>query len=288
MPCRVFTLEDALSLVARRADLVQAQPGGAMLAVRLPEKDVLPLLNGHLSLAAINSPNLCVLAGPHEAVSSLEQFEPQGVTTRRLHTSARVPSRMMDPVLGAFTEVLSKVKLNEPTIPYVSNVTARWITAQEATSPAYWAGHVRQTVRFAEGIERLRQGSRRMLSSAGSRTWPDLSTTLARQHPAKSAGQTVLASLALTGALEPRGVIGIFGRLWMAGVAVDWQAFYADERRRKVVLPEPALRSNVPTGVRQEEEPDSVVKDLPAAASEIPLAAAKVVRAPALRKCTST
>jgi len=232
----VFALEDALLLVARRGALVQRQPGGAMLSVRLPEKELLPLLNhGHLEIAAINSPTLCVVAGPHDAIAALEKnLASREVMTRRLHTSHAFHSQMMEPVLAPFTELLRQVKLNKPQIPYVSNVTARWITAAEAQKTEYWAGHVRQTVRFAEGIaELMKDGANILLEVGPGQTL----SALARQHPAKPAEQIVLASLPLTGVQEPRGILETLGRLWMAGFAVDWNEFYANERRRRTVLP---------------------------------------------------
>jgi acyl transferase domain-containing protein len=231
----VFTLEDALSLVARRGALVQAQPGGAMLSIRLPEKDVLPLLNPQLSIAAINSQNLCVVAGPHEEIEGLgRQLESRGIGIRQLHTSHAFHSPMMDPVLEPFAELLRSVKFGEPQIPFVSNVTARWITPQEAVSPEYWAGHVRQTVRFADGIGELLKDVRNVLIEVGP---GQTLCTLARQHKAKLPEQMVLASLPIAGDEEGRGIIETLGRLWNAGLAIDWQAYYAKERRLRVVLP---------------------------------------------------
>ena len=231
----VFSLDDALTLVARRGALVQAQPGGAMLAIRLPEKDVLPLLPEGVAIAAINSPNLCVASGPYEAVGSLEkQLEDKGVKVRHLHTSHAFHSEMMDAVLEPFTALLRKVKLAPPSIPYVSNVSARWITTQEAEAPEYWAGHVRQTVRFADGIAELMKDPRQVLLEVGP---GHTLCTLARQHPAKQAEQGVFASLPLAGDQELRGLSETLGRLWMIGVAVDWQGYYANEQRRRTVLP---------------------------------------------------
>ena len=100
---------------------------------------------------------------------------------------------MMEPVLAPFTELLSKVKLGEPKIPYVSNVSARWITAAEAQSPEYWASHVRDTVRFADGVAELMKDPRNILLEVGP---GQTLSTLARQHPSKAAGQIVLASVA--------------------------------------------------------------------------------------------
>jgi amino acid adenylation domain-containing protein len=231
----VFTLEDALSLVARRGALVQAQPSGAMLSVRLPESEVLPLLTPGLAIAAINSPVLCVVSGPHDAVAMLEaQLQAREVVTRHLHTSHAFHSPMMEPVLAPFADLLRQVPLGEPRIPYVSNVTADWITSAEATSPAYWAGHVRDTVRFADGIAELMKDARSVLLEVGP---GQTLSTLARQHPSKAADQIVLASLPIAGDQESRGLLETLGRVWMAGVDVDWKAFYANERRRRVVLP---------------------------------------------------
>jgi amino acid adenylation domain-containing protein len=231
----VFTLEDALTLVARRGALVQAQPGGAMLVIRQSEVEVKPLLNGELSVAAINSPNLCVVAGPYEAVAALEKnLDARGIATKRLHTSHAFHSAMMDPVLPPFTELLRTVRLGDPQIPYVSNVTARWITGAEAKDPAYWAGHVRQTVRFADGVAELMKEPKNLLLEVGP---GQTLSTLCRQHASKSGDQIVLSSLPMTGENELRGFFETLGRLWMAGVEVDWRSFYKGERRRKAALP---------------------------------------------------
>jgi len=231
----VFKLDDALTLVARRGALVQAQPGGAMLVVRQSEKEVRPSLGPELAIAAINSPNLCVVAGPYEAVTSLEKdLDSRGIATKRLHTSHAFHSSMMDPVLLPFTELLRKVELADPQIPYVSNVTARWITAAEAKDPGYWASHVRQTVRFADGVAEFMKDPKNLLLEVG----PGQTLgTLARQHPSKSTDQLVLSSLPMSGAQELRGCFETCGRLWMSGVRIDWRNFYANERRQRVELP---------------------------------------------------
>ena len=231
----VFSLEDALVLVARRAALVQAQPGGAMLAVRLPEEQLIPLLNAQLAIAAINSPSLCVVSGPYQDVAELEErLKSKSIAARRLNTSHAFHSPMMEPVLAPFRALLRQVIFREPTIPFVSNVTACWITPAEVKSPEYWAGHVRQTVRFADGVRQLMNGASPALLEVG----PGQTLgTLARQHPQKPAEQVVLSSLPYAGAQEQRGILETLGRLWACGVEIDWRAFYADEQRRRSVLP---------------------------------------------------
>jgi amino acid adenylation domain-containing protein len=231
----VFQPEDALNMVAQRGAMVQAQPSGAMLIVRQPEQEILPFLTPELSIAAINSPNLCVVSGTNDAIASLEGLlEQRGAAIRRLQTSHAFHSAMMDPVLEPFSALLKKIKLGEPRIPYVSNVTAKWISAAEAVEPAYWAGHVRQTVRFADGVAQLMEQSANVLLEVGP---GQTLTTLARQHPAKHADQDVFPSLAQSGEHELRGFYETVGRLWMSGVKIDWQAFYRSESRRRVTLP---------------------------------------------------
>ncbi|MFQ5930187.1 MAG: type I polyketide synthase, partial [Acidobacteriota bacterium] len=117
----VFSLEDGLALVAARGRLMQQLPGGAMLAVPLPQREVESLLGEHLSLAAINEPSLCVVSGPTEAVDSLEaQLAEKEIAGRRLHTSHAFHSEMMDPILEPFTEQVGRIELNPPKIPYIS------------------------------------------------------------------------------------------------------------------------------------------------------------------------
>jgi amino acid adenylation domain-containing protein len=233
----VFTLPDALALVANRARLVQAQPGGAMLAVRLPEKDLLPMLGDRLSIAAINSPSLCVVSGPFEAVAEFEgRLKEKGIAGKRLSTSHAFHSAMMDPVIEPFTQLLHKIKLNEPTIPYISNVTARWITANETVDPNYWAGHVRQAVRFADGVAELLKNPQSILLEVGP---GQTLSNLSRQHPAKSGGQTIVASLSGSKdqAQDTPAMLTALGKLWLAGAPVDWAGFYQRETRRRVALP---------------------------------------------------
>ncbi|MEW6304921.1 MAG: aminotransferase class III-fold pyridoxal phosphate-dependent enzyme, partial [Verrucomicrobiota bacterium] len=231
----VFTLEDALRLVAGRARIVQEQPPGAMLAVRLSEAEVLPLLDQPLSIAAINSPNLCVVSGPFEAIESFEaKLKQLGAAGRRLQTSHAFHSAMMAPVIAPFTELLRATPLGTPRIPYVSNVTAHWITDAEATDPHYWAAHLRQPVRFADGVAELFHEPECVLLEVGP---GQTLSTLARQHPAKPREQTVLATLPSAKDHELSGMLTTLGRLWLAGLSVNWKGFYADERRRRVPLP---------------------------------------------------
>ena len=235
----VFSLEDGLRLVAERARLVQEQPGGVMLAVRLPEEELLPLLaaqEAELSLAAVNSPALCVVAGPEAAVRAFEAaLEARRVAARRLQTSHAFHSAMLDAVIEPFAALVRTVPLSAPRIPFVSNVTGRLITDAEATDVLYWARHLRGTVRFADGVgELLRFAPGAILLEAGP---GQTLAPMARQHPAAREAQTVMLSTLHENRDDVETALGGLGRLWAEGVEIDWAAFYAGSHRRRVTLP---------------------------------------------------
>src|SRR5712691_2851374 len=233
----VLSLEDALALITTRGCLMQALPGGAMLAVPLPEEKINPILGSALSLAAINGPSLCVVSGPIEAVDALqEQLSEQGVATRRLHTSHAFHSAMMQPIVASFTEQVKKVNLKAPKIPYVSNLTGTWISAAEAMDADYWARHLRQTVRFGEGLHELLKKPEQIFLEVGP---GHTLSTLVRQHPEEGAGQTVLSSIRHPQERQSdvAFLLSTLGRLWLAGSQVDWPEVYAQERRHRLPLP---------------------------------------------------
>ncbi|HMQ54320.1 MAG TPA: aminotransferase class III-fold pyridoxal phosphate-dependent enzyme, partial [Anaerolineae bacterium] len=156
--------------------------------------------------------------------------------SRPLHTSHAFHSPMMDPILEAFTVEVSQVKLNPPRIPFISSPTGTWITPAEATEPAYWARHLRQTVRFAEGRRELAKMPDQVLLEVG----PGSTLASLAKHPAYAASeQIVLSSLGhvLDNHQDLASILHALGQLWLAGVAVDWAGYYAYERRQRLALP---------------------------------------------------
>ena len=233
----VFSLEDALTLIATRGRLMQELPSGVMLAVRLSKEELETLLTEDLALAASNGPSHCVVAGREESVEHLQNLlAERSVGCRRLLTSHAFHSSMMDPILGPFVDVVKKVKLNAPTIPYVSNLTGTWITAAQTKDPTYWAQHLRQTVRFSEGVRELLQDSSRILLEVGP---GQTLTTLAKQHLDRDAEHSVVSSLgdAKTSNRELAFLLEALGRLWIAGATFDCAGFYEQEKRHRVALP---------------------------------------------------
>ncbi len=233
---------DALRLVTVRGRLIQALPPGTMLSVRLSEADLLLRLPSSCSIAAVNGPQLCVASGPEGAIADLaNRLITDGVVNRPLKTSHAFHSAMMDPILPRFAEAFAGVRLAPPTIPIVSCVSGTWLTAAEATDPQYWVGHVRASVRFADAAATLRRDHTHALLEVGpGRTL----TTLARQAAGDDT-RAMIASLPTPAESSERAqpvsdtatLMDALGRLWLAGVAVDWTAFHAHEPRRRVSLP---------------------------------------------------
>ena len=208
-----------------------------MLAVPLSPAELQPFLDGQLDLAVINAPSLCVVSGEQPAVETLEQeLTEKGISCRALHTSHAFHSRMMEPIVDAFTTRVERARPRPPSIPFVSNVTGTWIRPEEATSPSYWAAHLRQTVRFADDLHELLKDPGQVLLEVGpGRTLE----TLAKQHPNRTQDHIVLASTR-----HPKDqrsdqafILNTLGQLWMAGASIDWPAFHAEEQRCRLPLP---------------------------------------------------
>lgn len=233
----VFSLPDALALVACRGRLMQGLPAGAMLAVALPEETVYPLLDERLSLAAHNGPALCVVAGDLGPVDSLQyRLRDAGVACSRLRTSHAFHSVMMEPILGTFAKQLSQVKGSRPDLPFLSNVTGNWITPEEATAPNYWVRQARHTVRFAEGLRQLFAVPSRILLEVGP---GQTLRTLVRLHSGRHPDQVILSSLENRGSPRPEvaSLLDALGDLWLRGVEINWSEFHARQRRYRLPLP---------------------------------------------------
>ncbi len=233
---RVFTLEDALAIVAARGRLIQQLPPGVMLAVRLPEDQVASMLGEDLSLAAVNSPLLCVASGPESAAERLAgELERRGVVGRRLSTSHAFHSRMMDPVIEPFAAYLAQFQLRPPELPFISGVSGEWIKTEEATDPRYWARHVREPVRFSAGVRQLCTTPGNVFLEVGpGRTL----CTLVRHHRESSSQPYAVTSLG--DSADERGdvftILGSAGRLWLAGQTLNWEELY-EVKPRRVSLP---------------------------------------------------
>uniref|UniRef100_UPI0038D098E1 acyltransferase domain-containing protein n=1 Tax=Variovorax paradoxus TaxID=34073 RepID=UPI0038D098E1 len=233
----VFRLEDALRVAALRGRLLQSMQPGAMTAVPLSQAELAPFLQGGCDLAAANGEQLCVLSGPIEAVEATEQrLRAQGHLPRRLHVSIASHSAMTQPLLAELERLVASVPRQAPKIPFVSNVTGRLITAEQATSPNYWAQHLRGTVQFEAGLRTLLERPGRVVLEVGP---GETLAGLARQHPMAASAAGVCASQAhpQQQARNAQQLAQTLAGLWLAGVAIDWAACHAGQALRRVPLP---------------------------------------------------
>jgi acyl transferase domain-containing protein len=231
----IFSLEDALGLIATRGRLTENLPPGAMLSVPLPEEELAGLLGSQLTIAALNGPRLCVVSGPVAAIEELGRaLGTRNISARRLQVTHAFHSSMMDPLIDEFRPYVDRVARHAATIPLISTVTGNWMHATEAVDPGYWARHIRAPVRFSDGLRRLFGPSRTLLEVGPTSTL----SVLAKRHPEGGSDHSVVASLqgSETGCSAEK-VLEALGRLWLGGVDIDWSAFSAGERRRRIPLP---------------------------------------------------
>ncbi|MHB8595767.1 MAG: beta-ketoacyl synthase N-terminal-like domain-containing protein [Ktedonobacteraceae bacterium] len=231
----VMSLEDALALVALRGRLFEKLPAGAMLSVPLSEEQIYPLLGENLSIASINGPAACVVSGSVDAIEALEKsLHEKGIKTQHLFIDVAAHSPIVEPILEEFADVIKGLSLRSPRIPYISNVTGTWITAEQAIDPYYWVKHLRQTVHLAEGIFELLQDQERvflevgpgsslssMVKLLGERT-PVTIQSLPHVHDPRTESAFILHSL---------------GQLWLSGVKIEWSKLHAREQCQRIPLP---------------------------------------------------
>ncbi|MFN9453391.1 MAG: amino acid adenylation domain-containing protein [Gemmatimonadota bacterium] len=233
----VFSLEAGLRLVHVRGTLFETLPTGGMLSVPLSAEALAPLLGDELSLAAVNGPALCVASGPVAAIAALERTLAQReVQTRRVHIEVAAHSSMLEPILAEFLAFLRTVRFAVPRTPFVSNLSGTWITPAEATSPEYWVRHLRETVRFSDGVQELFADASRILLEVGpGRTL----ASLAGQHPGRPRDQPVLQSMRHPDDATDDVAFALLvaGRLWANGATLDWAGLHGGEARRRVSLP---------------------------------------------------
>jgi acyl transferase domain-containing protein/acyl carrier protein len=232
----VLSLEDALALVAERGRLFELAPKGAMLNVELPEAELKALCGDRLSIAAINGPTQGVVAGDQGTIEGLAaELGARGIEARRVHIDVAAHSHMIEPIIPAFEAFLRTLRLSAPRRPFLSCVTGAWITEAEAQSVDYWVRHLRHTVRFGAGVRALLAGPATVLLEVGpGRTL----SSLARQQLAPGGESLALTSMRAPAEdrPDPEVLLTTAGRLWAAGVGLDFAALGGPGRQR-VILP---------------------------------------------------
>lgn len=231
----VFTLEDALRVVAERGRLMQQLAPGRMLAVMLGEVEMERILPPQLSIAAVNGPQSCVVSGQPEAVEQFKQrLRGLNIRCTTLLTRRAFHSPMMAPVVADLEQIVRSVKRQAPSIALICGVTGDWMSAEDAVDPGYWSRHMLGTVRFADGVRTL-AGQGRALLEVG---WGQILCTLARETLNGASNATLSSVAAHTdGRGEARDMLETAGLLWSRGAQIDWAGFYRHRQGRFISLP---------------------------------------------------
>ncbi|MFI5671188.1 SDR family NAD(P)-dependent oxidoreductase [Streptomyces sp. NPDC051704] len=238
----VLSLDDAATLVAARGRLMQELPrGGAMVAVTASEETVAPLvaaLADRVAIAAVNGPASVVVSGEAEAVAEIAaRLEAGGHRTKQLRVSHAFHSPLMEPMLAEFRRIAEILDYSAPRIPLVSTLTGRAATAAELCSPEYWVRHVREAVRFADGV--------RALAELGATTYLEIGpdpvlSGLGRdclEGPGLPGGAPVFVSALRRGHEDPRQLSAALATAHARGARVDWEAYYEGSGARRAELP---------------------------------------------------
>ncbi|KPI22405.1 6-methylsalicylic acid synthase, 6-deoxyerythronolide-B synthase [Actinobacteria bacterium OK074] len=230
----VWSLSDACQLVAARGRLMQALPsGGAMVAVQASEDEILPLLNDRVGIAALNGPQSVVISGAADAVEEVvAHFRAQDRKTTALRVSHAFHSPLMEPMLAEFQAVAEQLAYERPQLAVVSALTGELVEGAELVSPEYWVRHVREAVRFADAVGRVR--------AEGVGNWvelgPDGTLTALAQGCLDGDGQLLVPALR-----KDRDEVGALltavAALYVRGTAPRWPVLFAGTRACRVDLP---------------------------------------------------
>jgi amino acid adenylation domain-containing protein len=230
----VLNLPDALKIIATRGRLMSELPAGSMLSVRAGTAILKPYLSSGISVAAINAPELSVLAGTVEDVAAFSRLlDEKEIPNKLLHTSHAFHSYMMDDVVVPFLASFGEITLNAPTVPIYSTVTGKQLTMKQATDPEYWANHLRSTVLFNEAAKLLlAENPEKAFVEMGP---GNATATFIRQQPLGK-NNVVLSTLDLPKNNESayHTLLKSVGQLWLNGFDFDWALFYKAEKRRKL------------------------------------------------------
>ncbi|MCP4152676.1 MAG: acyltransferase domain-containing protein, partial [bacterium] len=234
----VFTLEEALELIVLRGKVMQQMPAGAMLSIPLEEKELLPLLEPHknLSLAIVNGPS-CLIAGTAEAVAAFEkEMKNRRILCMPVNIAHAAHSELMGPAAEAFERKIRETQLNAPQIPYISNITGTWITPAEATDPVYWIRHMKETVRFSDGIAEILNENESIFIEVG--PGRDLCVLIRRHIDNKPGNKAMdLVKPAEKKESDTYYLLNRLGRMWLNGVNIQWRNLQAHREQYRVPLP---------------------------------------------------
>jgi acyl transferase domain-containing protein len=232
----VMTPGDALALIVERGRLIQTMPRGEMLSIPLPPDQVKPELDERLSIAIDNGTSTIVAGSPEAVEDITKQMKAKRLMCMKINATYALHSRMMEPIADAYAEEVGKIKLNKPEIPYISNVTGKPITDEEAVNPQYWANHLKQTVRYADGMQEVIKEPDTVFIEIG--PGRELSALVGRIIDEKSRQHTInLVRHPEKNISDYAHLLSRIGDLWLYGKSIDSRGYYNGEQRNRVPLP---------------------------------------------------
>ncbi|WP_459209773.1 type I polyketide synthase [Aquimarina rhabdastrellae] len=254
----VFSFEEALKIISRRAELMAKVPEGDMLSIAASLQRVRKEVLRNVSIAAINAHDSFVVSGAKNDIDLVKkELEKEEILFTVLKTSHAFHSSMMDVILEDFEEALKNIKLQKPQIPFISNITGDFITEEEATSVKYWSNHITAAVEFEKGIKKLLAIDYSLFIEIG----PGRTLT---SFFKKSQNQS-LSNDVLTTVRHPKENIDdnefftkFLGELWSNGLDIDWEEYYKEDKPNKISIPTYAFDEyDIPSKVTLD---DSIVK----------------------------
>jgi acyl transferase domain-containing protein len=233
----VFTFKEALRVVVKRGELMSRVAPGAMLSVPVSADGARRYINEKISLAAVNGPEQVVLSGDPMAVAVLmEQLSSQGIPFVKLHTSHAFHSAMQETIMAEFEKELEQISFGQMSVPFISNLTGHYISTQLARSPDYWVQHMRKTVQFSQGLQTLLSvtGDLLFIEAGAGHT---LSALLKQQGADRKLSVVNIVRTIKENADDQHYLSEKLGRLWTMGAPVNWNAYYNQQKRKRISLP---------------------------------------------------
>ncbi|MGD2086566.1 MAG: SDR family NAD(P)-dependent oxidoreductase [Candidatus Aminicenantes bacterium] len=234
----VFSLEDALKLIALRGKLTGRLPLGAMLSVPLAMDPLKELLQDFSSpiFPAIDNGDSCIVSGSEESIGKFEKYmKARKYICMRVAISHAAHSPEMKTLHKEFEKAVKGVTLNKPEIPYISNITGTWITPRQAARPGYWGRHMMETVRFAAGMKELIKEKDFIFLEVG----PGRDLSVMAHRFLEDEPERILNTVRPQNKDMPDTcyLLTQVARLWSLGIKIDWQGFYKGEKRHRISLP---------------------------------------------------
>lgn len=235
----VFSFDDAIEVVAMRAELMESVAPGLMMSVNLPEEKLKEYLVkfSKISLAAVNGEEICIVSGTTEDINELEKIiNEDGNETIILKVPRAGHSEMMEPIMGKYKDRIAQMNLNSPQTPYISGLTGTWIKTEQATDADYWSRHLRETIRFYDGIGTILEKGEAVFIQLGSDRGL---TSFAEIHEKNCNKETVVNLIRHKKEIidDHKFLTNQLANIWLKGAKVDWNKFYKDEKRKKISLP---------------------------------------------------